>query len=378
MNKIFEKGGKLYWLHSTVDAFETFLHVPGTVTLKGSHVRDAVDIKRIMIIAVIAAVPAAIFGMWNVGWQHALATGISANVWQAFWYGFWKVLPLYLVSYIVGLGIEFASSQIRGEEVNEGYLVTGFFIPLIVPVDVPLWMLALAVAFAVIFGKEVFGGTGMNVVNVAILARAFLFFSYPSDMSGSGNWIHVGANEAVVDGFTGATPLALAGDGFNALANAGVQYGTDFWTMFWGGIPGSVGETSVIAILLGAILLIWTGVASWKIMLSSVAGALFVGGLANLCGASDIPCLYHLVMGGFAFGTVFMATDPVTSAQTEPGKWIYGFLVGALCVIIRVFNPGYAEGMMLAIFLGNIFAPLIDHLVTSCHINARNRKLSKA
>ena len=378
MNKIFEKGGKLYWLHSTVDAFETFLHVPGTVTLKGSHVRDAVDIKRIMIIAVIAAVPAAIFGMWNVGWQHALATGISANVWQAFWYGFWKVLPLYLVSYIVGLGIEFASSQIRGEEVNEGYLVTGFFIPLIVPVDVPLWMLALAVAFAVIFGKEVFGGTGMNVVNIAILARAFLFFSYPSDMSGSGNWIHVGANETTVDGFTGATPLAFAGEGFDALANAGAQYSTSFWTMFWGGVPGSVGETSVIAILLGAILLIWTGVASWKIMLSSVAGALFVGGLANLCGASDLPFYYHLVMGGFAFGTVFMATDPVTSAQTEPGKWIYGFLVGALCVIIRVFNPGYAEGMMLAIFLGNIFAPLIDHLVTSTHINARNKKLSKA
>lgn len=378
MNKIFEKGGKLHWLHSTVDAFETFLHVPGTVTLKGTHVRDAVDIKRIMIIAVIAAVPAAIFGMWNVGWQHALATGISANVWQAFWYGFWKVLPLYLVSYIVGLGIEFASSQIRGEEVNEGYLVTGFFIPLIVPVDVPLWMLALAVAFAVIFGKEVFGGTGMNIVNIAILARAFLFFSYPSDMSGSGNWIHVGANEATVDGFTGATPLAIAGDGFDALANAGVQYGTDFWTMFWGGIPGSVGETSVIAILLGAILLIWTGVASWKIMLSSVAGALLVGGLANLCGASDLPFYYHLVMGGFAFGTVFMATDPVTSAQTEAGKWIYGFLVGALCVIIRAFNPGYAEGMMLAIFLGNIFAPLIDHIVVSCHINARNKKLSKA
>ena len=378
MNKIFEKGGKLHWLHSTVDAFETFLHVPGTVTLKGTHVRDAVDIKRIMIIAVIAAVPAAIFGMWNVGWQHALATGISANVWQAFWYGFWKVLPLYLVSYIVGLGIEFASSQIRGEEVNEGYLVTGFFIPLIVPVDVPLWMLALAVAFAVIFGKEVFGGTGMNIVNIAILARAFLFFSYPSDMSGSGNWIHVGANETTVDGFTGATPLAIAGDGFDALANAGVQYGTDFWPMFWGGIPGPVGETSVIAILLGAILLIWTGVASWKIMLSSVAGALLVGGLANLCGASDLPFYYHLVMGGFAFGTVFMATDPVTSAQTEAGKWIYGFLVGALCVIIRAFNPGYAEGMMLAIFLGNIFAPLIDHIVVSCHINARNKKLSKA
>ena len=379
MNPIFEKGGKLYWLHSTVDAFETFLHVPGTVTLKGSHVRDAIDLKRILILVVFAAVPAALFGMWNVGYQHSLAMGVSGvNLWSNFWFGFLKVLPLFVGSYVVGLAIEFAACQIRGEEVSEGYLVSGFFIPLIVPVDVPLWMLALAVAFAVIFGKEVFGGTGMNVVNIAILARAFLFFSYPSDMSGSGNWIHVGANEAVVDGFTGATPLALAGDGFNALANAGVQYGTDFWTMFWGGIPGSVGETSVIAILLGAILLIWTGVASWKIMLSSVAGALFVGGLANLCGASDIPCLYHLVMGGFAFGTVFMATDPVTSAQTEPGKWIYGFLVGALCVIIRVFNPGYAEGMMLAIFLGNIFAPLIDHLVTSCHINARNRKLSKA
>ena len=374
MNKIFEKGGKLYWLHSTVDAFETFLHVPGTVTLKGSHVRDAVDIKRIMIIAVIAAVPAAIFGMWNVGWQHALATGISANVWQAFWYGFWKVLPLYLVSYIVGLGIEFASSQIRGEEVNEGYLVTGFFIPLIVPVDVPLWMLALAVAFAVIFGKEVFGGTGMNVVNIAILARAFLFFSYPSDMSGSGNWIHVGANETTVDGFTGATPLAFAGEGFDALANAGAQYSTSFWTMFWGGIPGSVGETSVIAILLGAIILIWTGVASWKVMAGSVIGAVAVAGLANLTGASDVPFYYHLVMGGFAFGTVFMATDPVTSAQTEPGKWIYGILIGALCVIIRLFNPGYAEGMMLAIFLGNIFAPLIDYIVVNAHLKAKSKK----
>ena len=374
MNKIFEKGGKLYWLHSTVDAFETFLHVPGTVTLKGSHVRDAVDIKRIMIIAVIAAVPAAIFGMWNVGWQHALATGISANVWQAFWYGFWKVLPLYLVSYIVGLGIEFASSQIRGEEVNEGYLVTGFFIPLIVPVDVPLWMLALAVAFAVIFGKEVFGGTGMNVVNIAILARAFLFFSYPSDMSGSGNWIHVGANETTVDGFTGATPLAFAGEGFDALANAGAQYSTSFWTMFWGGIPGSVGETSVIAILLGAIILIWTGVASWKVMAGSVIGAVAVAGLANLTGASDVPFYYHLVMGGFAFGAVFMATDPVTSAQTEPGKWIYGILIGALCVIIRLFNPGYAEGMMLAIFLGNIFAPLIDYIVVNAHLKAKSKK----
>ncbi len=373
MNKIFEKGGKLYWLHSTVDAFETFLHVPGTVARKGAHVRDAVDIKRIMIIAVIAAVPAAIFGMWNVGYQHSLATGVSLNVLQAFWFGFLKVLPLYLVSYIVGLAIEFASAQIRGEEVNEGYLVTGFFIPLIVPVDVPLWMLAVAVAFAVIFGKEVFGGTGMNIVNPAILTRAFLFFSYPSNMSGENCWISAGSD--VVDGFSGATPLALAANGMDALSNAHLQYSTSFWTMFWGGIPGSVGETSVIAILLGAIVLIWTGVASWKVMCSSVLGALFVAGIANLTGASDIPCYYHLVMGGFAFGAVFMATDPVTSAQTNAGKWIYGFLIGALCVISRLFNPGYAEGMMLAIFLGNIFAPLIDHIVISIHLKNKAKKV---
>ncbi len=373
MNKIFEKGGKLYWLHSTVDAFETFLHVPGTVARKGAHVRDAVDIKRIMIIAVIAAVPAAIFGMWNVGYQHSLATGVSLNVLQAFWFGFLKVLPLYLVSYIVGLAIEFASAQIRGKEVNEGYLVTGFFIPLIVPVDVPLWMLAVAVAFAVIFGKEVFGGTGMNIVNPAILTRAFLFFSYPSNMSGENCWIAAGKD--VVDGFSGATPLALAADGMDALSNAHLQYSTSFWTMFWGGIPGSVGETSVIAILLGAFILIWTGVASWKVMCSSVLGALFVAGLANLTGASDIPCYYHLVMGGFAFGAVFMATDPVTSAQTDAGKWIYGFLIGAMCVVIRLFNPGYAEGMMLAIFLGNIFAPLIDHIVISIHLKSKAKKV---
>ena len=373
MNKIFEKGGKLHWLHSTVDAFETFLHVPGTVALKGAHVRDAVDIKLIMIIAVIAAGPAALFGMWNVGYQHALATGISMNVLQAFWFGFVKVLPLYLVSYIVGLAIEFASAQIRGEEVNEGYLVTGFFIPLIVPIDVPLWMLAIAVAFAVIFGKEVFGGTGMNLINPAILTRAFLFFSYPNHMSGEDCWIAAKGSE-LIDGFSGATPLALAANGMDALTNAPVQYSTSFWTMFWGGIPGSVGETSVIAILLGAIILIWTGVASWKVMAGSLIGAVAVAGLANLTGASDVPFYYHLVMGGFAFGAVFMATDPVTSAQTEPGKWIYGILIGALCVIIRLFNPGYAEGMMLAIFLGNIFAPLIDYIVVNAHLKAKSKK----
>ena len=332
---LFERGGKLGFLHSTVDAFDTFLRVPGTVTRTGSHVRDAVDLKRIMIIVVIALVPAALFGMWNVGYQHSLATGTEATLLQNFWFGFLKVLPLYIVAYLVGLGIEFASAQIRNEEVNEGYLVSGMLIPLIVPVDVPLWMLAVAVAFAVLFGKEVFGGTG-------------------------------------------ATPLSFASEGLDALNNAGVQYGMSAWDMFAGTVPGSVGETSVIAILIGAVILIWTGVASWKIMASSVVGALFVGWLGNICGATDIPAWYQLIMGGFAFGTVFMATDPVTSAQTECGKWIYGFFVGALCVVVRLFNPGYAEGMMLAILLMNTFAPLIDHYVTSAAISRRMKRVKTA
>lgn len=371
MNKAFEKGGKFYWLHSTIDAFETFLRVPGTVTKKGSHVRDAIDLKRIMIVAVIAAGPAALFGMWNVGYQHSLACGSAPTFWADLWFGFLQVLPLFVVSYIVGLAIEFAFAQIRGEEVNEGYLVTGFFIPLIVPVDVPLWMLALAVAFAVIIGKEVFGGTGMNFLNPALLARAFLFLSYPGSMSGPGTWIALRKGEALIDGATGATPLSFIGDGLNSLNGAGVQYGTDFWDLFLGIVPGSVGETCIIAILLGAAILIWTNVASWKIMLSAVAGALFAGILANVTGASDIPAYYHLVMGGFAFGTVFMATDPVTSAQTEPGKWLYGFFIGAMCICIRLFNPGYTEGMMFAILLGNCIAPLIDHCVISIHLSKK-------
>ena len=366
---LFEKGGKLGWLHSTVDAFDTFLRVPATVTSKGSHVRDAIDIKRVMIIVVLALVPAALFGMWNVGYQHHLAVGDLPGFWHQFWWGFLKVLPLYLVSYIVGLAIEFAGAQIKGEEVNEGYLVSGFLIPLIVPVDVPLWMLAVAVAFAVIFGKEVFGGTGMNFLNPALLARAFLFFSYPSKMSGSEVWI---AHRCGADAITGATPLSYLGDGMDALSANGYT----FWNMFAGTIPGSVGETSVIAILIGAFIILWTGVASWKIMLSSVAGALLVGWIGNLCGVTDVPAYYQLVMGGFAFGTVFMATDPVTSAQTETGKWIYGFLVGALCVTVRFFNPGYAEGMMLAILLMNTFAPLIDHCVTSSAAKRRAKKVS--
>lgn len=375
---LFERSGKFGFLHSSIDAFDTFLRVPGTVTSKGSHVRDAVDLKRIMIIVVVALIPAALFGMWNVGYQHGLATGQSFGLFQNFWYGFLKVLPLYLVAYIVGLGIEFASAQIRNEEVNEGYLVSGMLIPLIVPVDVPLWTLAIAVAFAVLFGKEVFGGTGMNFLNPALLCRAFLFFAYPSKMSGSSVWVSLKGGESLIDGATGATPLAFATDGLEAMNNAGVQYGMSAWDMFAGLVPGSVGETSVIAILIGAVILLWTGVASWKIMVSSVAGALFVGWLGNFFGATDVPAYYQLLMGGFAFGTVFMATDPVTSAQTECGKWIYGFLIGALCVTVRLFNPGYAEGMMLAILLMNTFAPLIDHYVTDAAISRRAKKVKIA
>ena len=378
---LFEKGGKLYWLHSSVDAFDTFLRVPGTVTAKGAHVRDGIDLKRVMIMVVIALVPAALFGMYNVGLQTSTLYGLDWNFWHMFWYGLLRMLPLFVVSYVVGLAIEFASSQIREEEVNEGYLVTGFLIPLIVPVDVPLWMLALAVAFSVIFVKEVFGGTGMNIWNPALVARAFLFFSYPSSMSGSSVWVSktwVGALKDV-DAISAATPLAIANEahsahlGLDALTS---QY--SFMDMFWGFIPGSTGETCVVAILLGALLLVWTGVASWKIMVSSVAGGLLVGWLGQLAGATVLPCYYQLVMGGFLFGSVFMATDPVTAAQTECGKWIYGFLVGALAVVVRLWNPGYMEGMMLAILLMNTFAPLIDHCVVTSAMNRRAKKALNA
>ena len=377
----FEKGGKLGFLHSTFDAFETFLFVPNTVTKRGAHVRDCVDLKRVMIMVVLALVPAMLFGIWNVGYQHKLAFGLTDwSFWNVVVYGLVKVLPLYIVAYLVGLGIEFVSAQIQGHEVNEGYLVSGMLIPLIVPVDVPLWMLAIAVAFAVIVGKEVFGGTGMNIWNPALLTRAFLFFSYPSKMSGETVWtggvdrfINEGvafqAGNGLVDGFSGATPLANP-----TLANLEPQ----FMDMVLGTVPGSVGETSVIAILLGAVLLLWTGVASWKIMVSSVLGGLAIGYLGQAVGATDLPGYYQLVMGGFLFGTVFMATDPVTSAQTERGKWIYGFLVGALAVTVRLWNPGYPEGMMLAILLMNTFAPLIDHYVIEGSIKRRAKKVKIA
>ena len=375
----FEKGGKLGFLHSTFDAFETFLFVPNTVTTKGAHIRDCVDLKRVMIMVVISLVPAMLFGIWNTGYQHSLAYGLDWGFWPIVGYGLVKVIPLYLVSHIVGLAIEFTSAQLRGHEVNEGYLVSGMLIPLIVPVDVPLWMLAIAVAFAVIFGKECFGGTGMNIWNPALLTRAFLFFSYPSKMSGDTVWVGgLGAGEnawcggPVADAFSGATPLA------NPTMAGLADHGYSLLNMFLGTVPGSVGETSVIAILLGAIILLGTGVASWKIMLSSVIGGLAVGYLGYACGATDLPGYYQLVMGGFLFGTVFMATDPVTSAQTECGKWIYGFLVGALAVTVRIWNPGYAEGMMLAILLMNTFAPLIDHCVISCSISRRAKKVKVA
>ena len=376
----FEKGGKLGFLHSTFDAFETFLFVPNTVTKRGAHVRDCVDLKRVMIMVVLALVPAMLFGIWNTGYQHSLAFGLDWGFGDIVLYGLVKVLPLYVVSYLVGLGIEFVSAQIQGHEVNEGYLVSGMLIPLIVPVDVPLWMLAIAVAFAVIIGKEVFGGTGMNIWNPALLTRAFLFFSYPSKMSGDTIWtggvtrfmnegVAYQAGNGLVDGFSGATPLADP-----TLDNLAPK----FMDMVIGTIPGSVGETSVIAILLGAILLIWTGVASWKIMVSSVIGGLAIGYLGYAVGATDLPGYYQLVMGGFLFGTVFMATDPVTSAQTECGKWIYGFLVGALAVTVRIWNPGYPEGMMLAILLMNTFAPLIDHYVIEGSIKRRAKKVKIA
>ena len=365
----FEKGGKLGFLHSTFDAFETFLFVPNTVTKTGSHVRDCVDLKRVMIMVVLALVPAMLFGIWNVGYQHSEAFGLDWGFWQIVGHGLIKVLPLYIVAYIVGLAIEFVSAQIKGHEVNEGYLVSGMLIPLIVPVDVPLWMLAVAVAFAVIIGKEVFGGTGMNIWNPALLTRAFLFFSYPASMSGDKVWV---SGMSAIDGITGATPLADAS--MAGLENAGYSV----CDMIIGTIPGSVGETSVIAILLGAVLLLWTGVASWKIMFSSVLGGLAIGYLGYAVGSTDLPGYYQLIMGGFLFGTVFMATDPVTSAQTEKGKWIYGFLVGALAVTVRIWNDGYPEGMMLAILLMNTFAPLIDHYVIECSIKRRNKKVKTA
>ncbi len=367
----FVKGGKYEKLQSTFEGFETFLYVPNTVTTAGSHVRDSVDMKRTMALVVIALVPAMLFGMWNTGYQYHLSIDAEATLWGNFWYGFLRVLPLIVVSYVVGLGIEFIFAQIRGHEINEGFLVSGILIPLIVPIDVPLWMLAVATAFAVIIGKEVFGGTGMNILNPALTARAFLFFAYPGWMSGDTVWISkLTKGEEIVQAFSGATPLAEAAAG-------NTDNIPSIWDMFLGTIPGSVGETSTLAILIGAVILIYTGVGSWKIITSVFAGGLVMGLILNLFSVNpfmEIPAWQHLVMGGFAFGAVFMATDPVTAAQTEKGKWIYGFLIGIMAILIRVLNPAYPEGVMLAILLMNVFAPLIDHYVVEANIKRRLKR----
>jgi Na+-transporting NADH:ubiquinone oxidoreductase subunit B len=383
INKIkpnFQEGGKLHAFRSVFDGFETFLYVPNDTAKSGTHIHDAIDSKRIMSMVVIALMPAMLFGMYNVGYQNYAAAGTlaSASFFEIFCYGFLAVLPKILVSYIVGLGIEFIVAQWKGEEIQEGYLVSGIIIPLIIPINCPLWMLALAVAFAVIFAKEIFGGTGMNIFNVAIAARMFLFFSYPSKMTGDTIWVAnnsiFGLGNTLPDGFTAATPLGEVAQGIAPNAS--------LCDMIYGFIPGSIGETSVIAIAIGAIILLWTGVASFKIICSVFVGGALTALLFNGIGSADnlvanIPWYEHLVVGGFCFGAVFMATDPVTSPRTSGGKYIYGFFIGALAIIIRAYNPGYPEGMMLAILMGNLIAPLIDYCFVQRNINIRLNRINK-
>jgi len=370
----FEKGGKYEKWLPVFESFETFLYVLGdTAPKKGAHIRDAIDLKRVMSVVVIALIPALLFGMWNVGDWHYKSIGETVCFGKTFGYGFLKVLPIILVSYIAGLGTEFIFVYIKGHEIEEGFLVSGLLIPLIVPVDVPLWMVAVATIFAVIFGKEVFGGTGMNVVNPALLTRAFLFFAYPAYMSGDKVWIAgLKEGQGIVDGFSGATPLA------NAAAGAMDKLPSTY-DMFMGFIPGSIGETSFLAIMIGAIILLYTGVGSWKIMLSVFLGGITMGLLLNVFATDTnpymaLPWYEHLLLGGFAFGAVFMATDPVTAAQTERGKWIYGFLIGFIAILVRVLNPAYPEGVMMAILLMNVFAPLIDHYVIQANIKKRLKR----
>ncbi|MCD7899109.1 MAG: NADH:ubiquinone reductase (Na(+)-transporting) subunit B [Bacteroides sp.] len=376
----FEKGGKLHAFHSVFDGFETFLFVPNTTSKSGTHIHDVVDSKRIMSIVVIALIPCMLFGMYNVGYQHFTHTGAIGGFWEMFGYGFLAVLPKIIVSYVVGLGIEFVVAQWKNEEIQEGFLVSGILIPLIVPIGCPLWIIAVATAFSVIFAKEVFGGTGMNVFNVALVTRAFLFFAYPTMMSGDAVWV---AKESIlgigktVDGLTAATTLGEASTALDATG-----YAPFSWDMITGLMPGSIGETSVIAILLGAALLLITGVASWKIMFSVFFGGAFMGIIFNMFGPetamAHMPWWEHLVLGGFCFGAVFMATDPVTASRTETGKYIYGFLIGVMAIVIRVLNPGYPEGMMLAILLMNIFAPLIDYYVVQSNITRREKRAIKS
>ena len=376
LNKIkpnFEEGGKLHSLRSVFDGFETFLYVPNTTSKSGTNIHDAIDSKRIMSMVVIALLPALLFGMYNIGYQNYAAAHQTGTLLEMFAYGFLVMLPKLLVSYVVGLGIEFAWAQWKGEEIQEGYLVRGIIIPMILPVGCPLWCIAIAVAFAVIFGKEIFGGTGMNIFNVALLARAFLFFSYPTKMSGDSVWVATdsifGLGNTLPDAFTCATPLGQMAQGSAPSAS--------LFDSIVGLIPGSIGETSVIAIAIGAVILLWTGIASWKTMLSVFLGGGVMAAIFQATGQTPVEWYEHIVLGGFCFGAVFMATDPVTSARTETGKWIYGILIGALAVIIRVMNPGYPEGMMLAILFGNMMAPAIDFYVVEANISKRMKRAKK-
>ena len=376
LNKIkpnFEEGGKLHSLRSVFDGFETFLYVPNTTSKSGTNIHDAIDSKRIMSMGVIALLPALLFGMYNIGYQNYAAAHQTGTLLEMFAYGFLVMLPKLLVSYVVGLGIEFAWAQWKGEEIQEGYLVSGIIIPMILPVGCPLWCIAIAVAFAVIFGKEIFGGTGMNIFNVALLARAFLFFSYPTKMSGDSVWVATdsifGLGNTLPDAFTCATPLGQMAQGSAPSAS--------LFDSIVGLIPGSIGETSVIAIAIGAVILLWTGIASWKTMLSVFLGGGVMAAIFQATGQTPVEWYEHIVLGGFCFGAVFMATDPVTSARTETGKWIYGILIGALAVIIRVMNPGYPEGMMLAILFGNMMAPAIDFYVVEANISKRMKRAKK-
>lgn len=383
-------GGKFSKLQSVFEGFETFLFTPDTVRKNGTHVHDSIDLKRTMIIVVIALIPALLFGMYNVGYQHFLAIGVSGTFWEMFGYGFFAMLPSIVVSYAVGLSIEFISAQIRGHEIQEGFLVSGILIPMICPIDTPVWTIAVATAFAVIFAKEVFGGTGMNIWNVALIARAVLFFGYPTKMSGDAVFVAtepvLGIGEGnVVDGFSGATPLgqvaSTIGDKLEITNIIGEPVG--LWDAFVGLIPGSVGEVSTLCILIGGAILLYTGIASWKVMIS-----VFVGGfvMSSVCHAFATPLypasmltpIEQICYGGFAFAAVFMATDPVTGARTETGKYIYGFLVGVFAILIRVYNNGYPEGAMLAVLLMNTFAPLIDYCVVQANVRRRlNRAKTK-
>lgn len=375
----FEKGGKLEKLHPAYDAFETFAFVPDHTAQSGAHVRDAIDLKRTMITVVLAMIPCLIFGMWNVGYHHYLALGMEVDLMKEFLFGLGKVLPIIVVSYGVGLGIEFLFASIRNHQVNEGYLVSGMLIPLIMPVDVPLWMVAVATVFAVVIGKEVFGGTGMNILNPALTARAFLFFAYPTKMSGDQVWVNTSteAGQQVVDGFSGATALG------DLAVNGTQQY--SLAEMFLGTIPGSIGETSALACLIGAAVLLYTGIGSWRVMLSVFLGGAVMAAIFNAVAPyavseaqqqfMSIGILEQLCLGGFMFGAVFMATDPVTAAQTNKGKYWYGFFIGLFAIMIRVFNPAYPEGMMLAILLMNVFAPLIDHYVVQANIKRRLKRV---